>query len=347
MISRAVAIGAVLVLPLLATACGANLNELRAVHSGFEVELQQVGNKGARTCAPLAYAKAEAEHVFAAIEFAQGDVLKAQRHMDEARKYLEVAKVATQGCRVPDEVPIADTRVAPTYERATVDTGMTTDSDGDGIVDAEDRCPSKPEDRDQFKDDDGCPDTDNDNDGIADVNDLCPDEPEDRDGVDDTDGCIDPDDDGDGIADVDDLCPKAAETFNGLTDEDGCPDEALSRLKVERNQIVLLEPIQFMGKTAELHAGAYLVLSELSVYLDAYAGIRIRIETHTDSTGDEGQNQTLTVEQAGAIRDYLASQGVSLDRMETQGYGSRIPIDTNRTESGRAGNRRVEIYIIQ
>jgi OmpA-OmpF porin, OOP family len=333
-------------LPLLVAACGANLNELRAVHSGFEVELQQVGNKGARTCAPLAYAKAEAEHVFAAIEFAQGDVLKAQRHMDEARKYLEVAKVATQGCRVTEELPTADTRVAPTYERATVDTGMGTDSDGDGMVDAEDRCPSKAEDFDGFSDTDGCPDTDNDSDGIADVNDLCPDEPEDLDGVDDTDGCIDPDDDGDGIADVNDLCPKAAETFNGLTDEDGCPDEALSRIKVDGNQIVLLEAIQFQGKTPELNAGAFLVLSELSVYLDAYGDIRIRIETHTDSAGEEGSNQTLTEEQSRAIRDYLASQGVSLDRMETQGYGARIPIDTNRTESGRAANRRVEIYII-
>jgi len=336
----------VLVVLVVVGGCATNLNELRASHAGFDVELQQVGNKGARLCAPMAYAKAEAEHVFAGIEFAQGDVRKAASHMGEARKYLDVAKVATQGCKVPDEVPTTSYRVAPTYERATADTGDTTDSDSDGLVDSLDRCPSKPEDKDGYADTDGCPDTDNDEDGIADADDLCPDEPEDIDGVDDTDGCIDPDDDGDGIADVDDLCPKAPETFNGLTDDDGCPDEALSRIKVERNQIVLLEPIQFMGKTTELNASAYLVLSELSVYLESESLLRVRIEAHTDSTGDEGTNKTLTEEQARQVRQYLSEQGIGLDRMEVKGYGSRIPIDTNRTESGRAINRRIELFII-
>ena len=329
-----------------ASGCAANLNELRAQHAGFDVELQQVGNQGARHCAPLAYAKAETEHVFAGIEFAQGDVMLAQGHMSEARKYLEVARVASRGCQVPEELPVAPTRVAPTYERSTSTTGATTDSDGDGITDAEDRCPSKAEDVDKFEDHDGCPDTDNDDDGLADSDDLCPDEPEDIDGVDDGDGCIDPDDDGDGIADVDDVCPRAPETFNGLLDDDGCPDEALSRIKVEGNQILLLEPLQFMGKTPELNASAYLILSELSVYLEASPGVRVRIEAHTDSNGTEDENRVLTEEQARTIREYLSEQGVSLDRMEVVGYGSRIPIHTNRTESGRAANRRVEIYIV-
>lgn len=334
------------VAPLVLASCAANLNELRAQHAGFDVELQQVGNLGARHCAPLAYAKAEAEHVFASIEFAQGDVMQAQGHMSEARKYLEVARVASKGCTVPEEVPVVQTRVAPTYERATSDTGATTDSDGDGITDAEDRCPSKPEDVDNYKDHDGCPDTDNDGDGLTDDVDLCPDEPEDIDGVDDGDGCIDPDDDGDGIPDVDDVCPKAPETFNGLTDDDGCPDEALSRIKVERNQIMLLEPLQFMGKTPELNAQSYLILSELSVYLEATPDVRVRIEAHTDSNGTEDENRVLTEEQAQAVREYLSEQGIRLDRMEIVGYGSRIPIHTNRTEAGRAANRRVEIYIV-
>ena len=334
------------VLGLFLGGCATNLNELRAAHAGFDVELQQVGNKGGRQCAPMAFAKAEAEHVFAAIEFAQGDVKKAESHMTEARKYLEVAKVASQGCKVQATAPQTSYRVAPTYERSTVDTGDTTDSDGDGLADSADRCPSKPEDMDGYADTDGCPDTDNDEDGLPDAQDLCPDEPEDHDGVDDHDGCIDPDDDGDGIADVNDLCPKAAETFNGLTDDDGCPDEALSRIKIDRNQIVLLEPIQFLGKTTDLNATAYLVLSELSVYLESEPALRIRLEAHTDSTGDEESNKTLTEEQARKVRQYLSEQGIGLNRMEVTGYGSRIPIDTNRTVAGRANNCRVELYII-
>jgi len=115
---------------------------------------------------------------------------------------------------------------------------------------------------------------------------------------------------------------------------------------VEGNKIVLLEPLQFMGKTAELNASAYLILSELSVYLDATSGIRVRIEAHTDSNGTEDDNRVLTEEQAQSVREYLSEQGISLDRMETVGYGSRIPIHTNRTDAGRTANRRVEIYIV-
>ncbi len=135
----------------------------------------------------------------------------------------------------------------------------TNDRDGDGIPDALDGAPDKPEDKDGFRDDDGVPDLDNDNDKILDVNDKCPldpetyndfedsdgcpdgkpdadkdgisddqdkcrTEPEDIDNFQDEDGCPDLDNDKDGIADADDKCPNQPETKNGLDDEDGCPD---------------------------------------------------------------------------------------------------------------------------
>lgn len=65
---------------------------------------------------------------------------------------------------------------------------------------------------------------DQDGDGIPDDADKCPSEPEDKDGFEDEDGCPDPDNDHDGIPDDKDLCPNAPETFNGFEDEDGCPD---------------------------------------------------------------------------------------------------------------------------
>ena len=63
-----------------------------------------------------------------------------------------------------------------------------------------------------------------DGDGIADANDKCPDMPEDRDAFEDADGCPDPDNDKDGIMDMNDQCPNAPETMNGKKDDDGCPD---------------------------------------------------------------------------------------------------------------------------
>jgi outer membrane protein OmpA-like peptidoglycan-associated protein len=98
------------------------------------------------------------------------------------------------------------------------------DGDGDGILDRDDKCPTEPEDRDGFEDEDGCPDPDNDRDGIPDTVDRCRDAPEDKDGFEDEDGCPDPDDDGDGIPDGEDQCRNEPEDKDGFEDEDGCPD---------------------------------------------------------------------------------------------------------------------------
>jgi outer membrane protein OmpA-like peptidoglycan-associated protein len=99
-----------------------------------------------------------------------------------------------------------------------------TDSDGDGLYDHDDKCPTEPEDKDGFRDGDGCPDPDNDEDLIPDVRDKCPNEAEDKDTYQDDDGCPDTDNDGDGIPDIKDSCPFKPETKNGFKDDDGCPD---------------------------------------------------------------------------------------------------------------------------
>jgi outer membrane protein OmpA-like peptidoglycan-associated protein len=101
------------------------------------------------------------------------------------------------------------------------------DLDGDGIKDDEDQCPTEPEDKDDFQDEDGCPDPDNDNDGILDTEDSCPNTPEDKDGDEDEDGCPETsalDRDGDGILDIRDKCPDDPEDRDNFEDEDGCPD---------------------------------------------------------------------------------------------------------------------------
>jgi len=67
---------------------------------------------------------------------------------------------------------------------------------------------------------------DRDADGLADLRDVCPSQPEDRDGFRDQDGCPDLDNDQDGIADLVDDCPVVAENINGVEDFDGCPDLA-------------------------------------------------------------------------------------------------------------------------
>jgi OmpA-OmpF porin, OOP family len=103
------------------------------------------------------------------------------------------------------------------------------DSDGDGVSDNVDKCPSALEDQDNYQDDDGCPDEDNDGDNIPDGSDRCPDSAEDPDGNEDTDGCPDLDNDGDGVQDGYDSCPSEPEDKDGDRDEDGCPDDDRDR----------------------------------------------------------------------------------------------------------------------
>ncbi len=130
------------------------------------------------------------------------------------------------------------------------------DEDGDGINDTADKCPTKPEDEDDFEDEDGCPEDDNDKDGVPDAKDKCPLKAEVINGFEDTDGCPDevkdsdkdgipdmtdkcpqqagkvrtaehygcPDTDEDGVPDPIDKCPNAAEDTDGFEDTDGCPD---------------------------------------------------------------------------------------------------------------------------
>lgn len=104
------------------------------------------------------------------------------------------------------------------------------DSDGDGVPDIRDRCPTEAEDKDGFQDNDGCMDPDNDGDGIADGEDGCPLEK----GTREHKGCMDPrerDTDGDGVNDGEDVCPsdKGTREHKGCpvqdSDNDGIPDE--------------------------------------------------------------------------------------------------------------------------
>lgn len=97
------------------------------------------------------------------------------------------------------------------------------DDDGDGIVDAQDRCPNEPEDRDGFEDGDGCPDPDNDGDHIPDVRDRCPNAPEDVDNFEDDDGCPEADNDHDGLEDAADECPNEAQGDRPDAQHPGCP----------------------------------------------------------------------------------------------------------------------------
>lgn len=73
--------------------------------------------------------------------------------------------------------------------------------------------------------------------------------------------------------------------------------------------------------------------------------VHVDVIGHTDNTGSENVNRPLSIERADAVRDYLAQRGVGIQRITIDGMGSSQPIASNATESGRAMNRRVEIFL--
>lgn len=87
-------------------------------------------------------------------------------------------------------------------------------------------------------------------------------------------------------------------------------------------------------------------LNRLANIFKEYPDSNILIEGHTDSTGADAYNLTLSKNRAQAVTDYLRNKGVSSGRMNTKWYGETQPKYDNSTVEGRAKNRRVELAIV-
>ncbi len=227
------------------------------------------------------------------------------------------------------------------------------DADKDGIIDADDKCPAVPglakyqgcpvpdTDKDGINDEldkcptvagvakyEGCPVPDTDNDGIKDDADSCVTVP----GLAKYNGCPIPDTDGDGIDDEKDKCP----TTPGIAELLGCPRPDFKA-----------ENVLFSSGKAVLVASGKKELDVIVDYLKQYTGFNVMAEGHTDNTGDEKFNQTLSEKRAAAAKDYLVSKGVDASRIATSGKGESEPVADNKTAEGRKKNRRVQFRIVE
>ena len=86
-------------------------------------------------------------------------------------------------------------------------------------------------------------------------------------------------------------------------------------------------------------------LRELSATLNKYEDTDIVIQGHTDATGKEDYNMTLSENRAKSVRNFLVSNSVASNRFTIEGYGESMPVADNETNSGRRQNRRVEVAI--
>lgn len=240
---------------------------------------------------------------------------------------------------------------------AVVETPVILDKDGDGIPDADDKCPDVA----GLASLQGCPDRDGD--GIADMDDKCPDQA----GTGKYQGCPIPDTDGDGINDEDDKCVtvKGVARYQGCpvpdTDGDGINDEedkCVDRAGVAENAgcpVIakeVIDRINFAAKNVFFSTGSYKLLPKSYKSLNEVVSILKTDETllldiagHTDAQGADDKNQTLSENRAKAVKDYLVSKGIAESRLSSAGYGETTPVADNKTAAGRAKNRRTELTV--
>ena len=229
------------------------------------------------------------------------------------------------------------------------------DKDGDGVLDADDKCPDVAGLANLM----GCPDRDSD--GIADGDDKCPDvagiakyngcpiPDTDGDGINDEEdkcpavkgfaryqGCPIPDGDGDGVNDEEDKCPARS----GPASNQGCPE--IAKEVIEKINIAA-KNVFFATGSYKLLAKSFKSLNEVATIMKEDETLMLDIDGHTDDVGTNENNQVLSENRAGSVRTYLVSKGVAESRMKSTGYGEDKPVADNKTAAGRAKNRRTEM----
>jgi len=103
--------------------------------------------------------------------------------------------------------------------------------------------------------------------------------------------------------------------------------------------------VLFDTGSSSLAPGAYGRLDQLADSLNRYPDTDVVVKGHTDGSGTESYNQTLSEQRADAVRRYLIGKGVSPARITSLGFGESLPLATNSTAEGRQQNRRVEIEV--
>lgn len=236
--------------------------------------------------------------------------------------------------------------------------GCPLDTDKDGIPDYQDECPTVA----GLKEFNGCPDTDKD--GIPDKSDDCPDVF----GLAAFNGC--PDSDGDGVPDKDDRCPNTPKGYkvdrfgcpldsdkDGIPDsEDDCPDKAgVAELKgcpFDAQAIIgkynlSMKPIYFDFDSYKLKPEGVDALDKVANALSNHQDFGVQLDGHADYIGSEAYNLKLSERRANSAKVYLIKKGIVDNRIRMQFFGESKPAQDNKTNSGRALNRRVEYSLFE
>ncbi|WP_263383851.1 OmpA family protein [Granulicella arctica] len=122
-------------------------------------------------------------------------------------------------------------------------------------------------------------------------------------------------------------------------------NSVLATSESARGLIVNMSDVLFDTGKYTLKPDTKVSLAKVSGILAAYPTLKLQVEGYTDSVGGDEYNQKLSENRAGAVRDFLVSQGVQMNNISATGYGKAKPVADNGTAQGRAQNRRVNLVV--
>jgi len=120
----------------------------------------------------------------------------------------------------------------------------------------------------------------------------------------------------------------------------------LKAKQTERGIVLTMGEVLFATGKSELSAAARQSVNKLADFLQKHPDRNVLIEGHTDSTGSDELNMSLSQKRADAVKEALTGKRVDPRRITAKGYGKKYPVASNDTSAGRSQNRRVEVIIL-
>jgi outer membrane protein OmpA-like peptidoglycan-associated protein len=115
---------------------------------------------------------------------------------------------------------------------------------------------------------------------------------------------------------------------------------------IEANATIVLKNIFFDVNKFDLKPESQVELDKLVQLMNENPGLKIEIGGHTDNVGKPADNLTLSNNRAKAVVSYLVGKNINTNRLVAKGYGETKPVADNKTEEGKAMNRRTEVKVV-
>ena len=105
-----------------------------------------------------------------------------------------------------------------------------------------------------------------------------------------------------------------------------------------------LGTVHFATDKATLSVEGQATLDRAAEAMKGNPDVHLRLQGYTDSTGNDPHNLNLSQQRAISVADYLKGKGIEGSRLTGNGFGPSNPADSNATATGKADNRRVELF---